>query len=250
MSNYRPQDTMLIYGRNPILDAIKEGKSFEKIFVRDTLTGEFEMEVRQLCKEREISLKKVPQAKLDRMSRRANHQGAVAIGSIVTYQSIDMIIPHIYEQGKEPFFVLLDNVQDVRNIGAIARSVEALGGQALIVSGNQAGMITSESMKASSGALSRLLVCREKNTINTITALQAHGVKVIATSLKDGTPISDLKLTAPLCICLGSEGNGLHRTVVEACDEVGYIPQKGETDSLNVSVAAGIMLYEASRQMS
>jgi len=250
MSNHRPQDSMVIYGRNPILDAIKEGKPFEKIFVRDTLTGEFEIEVRKLCKERGISLKKVPQAKLDRLCRRANHQGAVAIGSIVSYQSIDMIVPHIYEQGKEPCFILLDNVQDVRNIGAIARSAEVLGAQALIVSGKQSGMITSESMKTSAGALSRLLVCREKNTIDTITTLQSHGIKVIATSLESGTNVDTIDLTAPLCICLGSEGGGLHHTVLSACDHVGYIKQLGQTDSLNVSVAAGIMLYEANRQKS
>jgi len=244
--NNRPRDTMLIYGRNPIIDAIKEGKSFEKIFMRDNLTGEFEISIRHLCKKHDISLKKVPQAKLDRMSRRANHQGIVGVGSIISYQSIDMIIPHIYEQGKEPFFVLIDNVQDVRNIGAIARSVEALGGQALIVSGKQAGMITGESMKTSAGALSKLLVCREKNTIDTITTLQSHGIKVVATSLSSGTAIADLQLTCPLCICLGSEGEGLHRTVISACDEVGC----RQTDSLNVSVAAGIMLYEVVRQMS
>jgi len=250
MSNHHTQDSMIIYGRNPILDALKEGKPFEKIFVRDTLTGEFEIEVRKLCKERGISLKKVPQVKLDRLSRRANHQGAVGIGSIVSYQSIDLIVPHIYEQGNEPLFVLLDNVQDVRNIGAIARSTEALGAQALILSGKQSGMITSESMKASAGALSRLLVCREKNTIDTIKALQSHGIKVIATSLEGGVNISSIDLAAPVCICLGSEGEGLHRTVLSACDQIGYINQTGQTDSLNVSVAAGIMLYEVNRQTS
>ncbi len=250
ISNHRPQDNMIIYGRNPILDAIKEGKAFEKIFVRDNLTGEFEMEVRKLCKERGISLKKVPLAKLDRLCRRANHQGAVGVGSIVSYQSIDLIIPHLYEQGKEPLFILIDNVQDVRNIGAIARSSEVLGAQALIISGKQSGMITSESMKTSAGALSRLLVCREKNTIDTIKQLQSYGIKVVATSVESGKAISSLDLTSPVCICLGSEGTGLHRTVVSACDQVGYIEQSGQTDSLNVSVAAGIMLYEANRQIS
>ena len=250
MSNHRPQDSMVIYGRNPILDAIKEGKPFEKIFVRDNLTGEFEIAIRALCKEQGISLKKVPLQKLDRLCRRANHQGVVGIGSIVSYQSIDMIVPHIYEQGKEPLFILLDNVQDVRNIGAIARSTEVLGAQALIISGKQAGMITSEGMKSSAGALSRILVCREKNTLDTIKSLQAHGIKVIATSLDSGTSIDALDMVSPLCICLGSEGTGLHRSVLEACDHIGHIKQSGSIDSLNVSVAAGIMLYEASRQKS
>jgi len=250
MPESRFQDTMIIYGRNPILDAIVEGKSFEKIFVKDSLTGEFEIQIRHLCKEHNISLKKVPQAKLDRLSRRANHQGVVGIGSIITYQSIDMIIPHLYEQGKEPLMMLLDNVQDVRNIGAVARSVEAFGGHALIHTGNQAGMITSDSMKASAGALSSLLVCKEKNTINTIKELQSHGIKVVATSLQGGTNIADLELKAPICICLGSEDKGLHKSILEECDHVGYIPQSGTTDSLNVSVAAGVMLYEVTRHLT
>jgi len=229
---------MIIYGRNPVLDAIEEGKSFEKIFVKDSLTGDFEKEIRKRCAELNIALKKVPQAKLDRLSRRANHQGVVAIGSVVAYQSIDMIVPHLYEQGLSPLFVLLDNVQDVRNIGAIARSVEALGGQALMLSGNQTGMITSDSMKSSAGALSRLMVCKEKNTIKTIQALQAHGINVIGTALVGGEDISSIDMTGPMCICMGSEGGGLHKTVLQVCDFIGRIPQ----------TATGIMLYEAHRQ--
>lgn len=249
MSKSPAQDTMIIYGRNPIIDAIHEGKSFEKIFVRDTLTGEYEKEVRKLCKEHDISLKKVPQAKLDRLSRRANHQGVVGIGSIISYQDIGDIIPHLYENGASPLIVLLDNVQDVRNIGAIARSTEALGGHVLIMSGKKAGMITSESLKSSAGALARLYVCRERNTIATIQVLQEYGIKVIGTSVARTELLSDIEMSAPLCLCLGSEGEGLHQSVLEACDSVGHIPQIGETESLNISVAAGILLYEVRRQL-
>jgi len=240
----------LIYGRNPILDAIEEGKSFERIYLKDTLTGELEKLIRKKCKDLGIPLKKVPQIKLDRLTRNRNHQGIVGIGSIITYQEISMMIPHLYEQGIDPIIVLIDNVQDVRNIGAIARSAEALGAQGLILSGNHAGMITHDSLKTSAGALSRIMVCREKNTIKTIEELQTNGIKCVGTTLDQSSSLHNISLSAPICIILGSEGSGLHRSVIKVCDQLISIPQTGDTDSLNVSVATGIILYELSRQLS
>lgn len=250
MASRQDRDLQLIYGRNPILDALDEGKSFERIYMRDNLTGELEKLVRQRCKELEIPLKKVPLVKLDRLAHNRNHQGVVGIGSIITYQEIDMMVPHLYEQGIDPILMLLDNVQDVRNIGAIARSAEAFGAHGLIISGKQAGMITHDSLKASAGALARIHVCREKNTIKTIEALRAHGIKTVGTTLAQSTPIYDTEFSAPICLLLGSEGDGLHKSVEQACDQLISIPQSGDTDSLNVSVAAGVVLYEVQRQLA
>ena len=126
----------IIYGRNPIIDALKDERRFERIYLRDSLTGEFEKEIRAICKARDIPLKKVPAIKLDKLTRKRNHQGIVGIGAIVDYQPLDAVIPHIYENGESPVLILLDNVQDVRNIGAIARSAEALGAHGIILSGN------------------------------------------------------------------------------------------------------------------
>lgn len=250
MSGQHKNDQQLIYGRNPILDALEEKKSFERIYVRDTLTGELEKTIRHKCKELEIPLKKVPLIKLDRLTRNRNHQGVVGIGSVINYQEISQIIPHLYEQGIDPILVMLDNVQDVRNIGSIARSAEALGAHGLIISGKNAGMITHDSLKASAGALSRLLVCREKNTINTIKELATHGIVTVGTSLATDKDIFDTPLNPPLCVLMGSEGDGLHRSVEAECDHLISIPQNGATDSLNVSVATGIVLYEITRQLS
>ncbi len=249
MASRQDRDLQLIYGRNPIIDALEEGKSFERIYMRDNLTGELEKLVRQKCKELEIPLKKVPQVKLDRLAHNRNHQGVVGIGSIISYQEISMMIPHLYEQGIEPILILLDNVQDVRNIGAIARSAEAFGAHGLIVSGKQAGMITHDSLKASAGALARLHVCREKNTIRTIEELRTHGIITVGTTLTQSEPIYKATLKTPICLLFGSEGDGLHVSVEKACDQLISIPQRGEVDSLNVSVAAGIILYEVQRQL-
>ncbi|MEL6388579.1 MAG: 23S rRNA (guanosine(2251)-2'-O)-methyltransferase RlmB [Bacteroidota bacterium] len=240
----------IIYGRNPVLEAIEGSKRLERIFLRDNLTGEFEKLIRNHCKDHGIPLKKVPPIKLDKLCRNRAHQGVVAIGSIIDYVSIDMVVPHIFEAGEIPLLVLLDNVTDVRNIGAVARSTEALGGHALILSGKNSGMVNEDTLKASAGAITKLIVCREKNTVDTILLLQSFGVKVIGTSLSATTYLAKLTLTEPLCIVLGSEGDGLHRSVSDSCDELALIPQSGSTDSLNVSVASGIALYEAIRQRS
>ena len=239
----------IIYGRNPVLEALQEGKKLERVYLKSQLTGDLEKEVRHLCKERAIPLKKVPLIKLDKLTAYQNHQGIAAVGSVITYQELDMAIPYLYEQGLSPVIVMLDNVKDVRNIGSIARSVEVLGGHILILSGANAGMITHESIKASAGALTRLLVVRAKNTLSTIQALSAYGISSTALSLSDiARPLHKSALLSPLCIVMGSEGEGLHRSVEEACDHVVTISQPGKTDSLNVSVATGIVLYELQRQ--
>lgn len=249
MSGRREKNSQIIYGRNPVVDAIEEKKSFERIYLKDTLTGEFEKYIRKSCKDHGIPLKKVPQIKLDKLTGRANHQGIAGIGSIVNYIELSMIIPHVYEQGHDPLFLLLDNVQDVRNIGSIARSAEILGVQGIIISGKQAGMITHDSLKASAGALTRLLICREQNTIQAINEIQSHGIEVVGSSLDQGTELSKHKFVMPLCIVMGSEGQGLHQSVEKTCDHLIKIPQKGQTESLNVSVATGIILYEINRQL-
>ncbi len=248
MSRESKSDKQLIYGRNPVIDALDAGKSFERIYLKDSLTGIFEKEVRKRCSEQGIPLKKVPQIKLDKLSRNRNHQGIVGLGSIIQYQDLDMVIPHIYEKGEDPLIVMLDNIQDVRNIGAIARSAETLGAHGLILSGSNTGMITHDSLKVSTGALTRLLVSRMKSTLSAFRSLKGHGIKIVGTSLQSNQYLFDSSLEPPVCIVLGSEHSGLHRSVEQQCDLLVKIPQQGKSNSLNVSVAAGIMLYEIERQ--
>lgn len=213
-----------------------------------TLTGEMEKEIRKICGLKDIPLKKVPQIKLDKLTHNRNHQGIVAMTSLLRYQEIEDVIPMVYDRGEVPICVLLDNVTDVRNIGAIARSIEAMGAHALILSGKNAGMINEDSVKASAGAILNITICREKNTIEALQKMQAFGLISVGTVLGAPTMLDDLDLTVPLCLILGSEGHGLDHTVIAACDHTAQIPQNGPTNSLNVSVASGICMYEILRQ--
>lgn len=231
-----------------MLEALNTGKSFERIYVKDTLHGDFEKEIRHHSKEMSIPLKKVPQIKLDKLSRMKNHQGVVAIVSPIQYQDVENVIPLIYEQGKDPNFLILDNIQDIGNIGAIARSCEILGCNCLILSGKNSALIGEDAIKASAGALFRLPVCRESSTFNLISKLRRHGLNVVAASQGADNSLHEISLKPPLALIMGSESTGLSREIEEKSDLCISIPQVGKTESLNVSVAAGIILYEILKQ--
>ncbi len=236
-------NSQLVYGRNPIIDAIESGKTIEKVFIKDSLTGDLEKEIRALCKAHDIPLKRVPLVKLDKLTRNRNHQGLAAFTSLISYQRLEDVIPHLYEQGVSPMIMILDNIQDIRNIGAIARSCEVLGAHAIVLSGKYVGTINEDAIKTSAGALYRIPVCKEKNSLNAIDTLNEYGIKVVGTSLKAKSPLQG-NLKGPIAVIMGSEDDGLHITIEHKCQELVKIPQVGDTDSLNVSVAAGILLYE------
>lgn len=211
------------------------------------MSGDVEKEIRALCKDHDIPLRRVPLIKLDKLSRGRNHQGLVGVTTLIDYQQLDDIIPHLFEQGISPVIMVLDNVQDIRNIGAIARSCEVLGAHAIVLSGKNSGVINQDSIKASAGALLNLPVCKEKNSLEAIDKLTAYGITTVGSSLTASDDLSS-KMSAPLAILVGSEYDGLHITIEHKCTHLVRIPQKGTTDSLNVSVAAGILLYETMRQ--
>ena len=232
-----------IYGRNPIIEALQQGKQLERVYLKDNLTGELEKEIRNLCKEHQVPLKRVPNVKLDKMVNARNHQGVVALMSLIEYQDLENVIPHLYEQGKNPQIVILDNITDIRNIGAIARSCEVLGIHAMVLSGKNSGYINEDAIKTSAGALFRLPVCREKTTLDVIQILDNNGIKIVGTSLRGKGTLSGV-LAGPIAVIMGSEYEGLHITIENKCNHLVKIPQVGSIDSLNVSVAAGIMMYE------
>lgn len=232
-----------IYGRNPIIEALNQGKGLERVYLKDNMTGELEKEIRNLCKQHQIPLKRVPNIKLDKMVNSRNHQGVVALMSLIEYQLLENVIPHLYEQGENPKIVVLDNITDIRNIGAIARSCEVLGAHALVLSGKNSGYINEDAVKTSAGALFRLPVCRERTSLDVIQILDSHGIKIVGTSLRGKESLSG-HLAGPVAIIMGSEYDGLHITIENKCHQLVKIPQVGSIDSLNVSVAAGIMLYE------
>ena len=237
----------LIYGRHPVMDAINAGTPFDRLILQNGIQREFEITIKQLSKRFNIPLQIVPKERLNKIVS-GNHQGVVGFLSVVAYYSLDDVLPVIYEKSEVPLILLLDGITDVRNFGAIARSAEICGVQALVVPKKGSAQINSESMKTSAGALSKLMVCRENSLLNAIDTLQMSGVQVIASDLQANEKIYDLDLKAPLAIVIGSEGKGVSPSVLEKVNQSFIIPQKGTTDSFNVSVATGIILYEVMRQ--
>ena len=237
----------LIYGRHPVVEALQSGEPVDKVYLLKGTRGELEKELRHLCRDHDVPMTMVPKEKLQRMVK-GNHQGVVAQLAAAAYQNIEDVLPHLYEQGLNPLLLLLDGVTDVRNLGAIARSAEVCGAHAIIIPRKNSAGLTGDAVKSSAGALSRLAVCREKSLVNVIKFLQDSGVKVIASDLAADEYLHDLELVDPLCIVMGAEGEGISTGVGRAADVRFKIPQAGEMNSFNVSVAAGILLYEAMRK--
>ncbi len=241
-------DHNYIYGHHPVTEAIRAGKPVEKVFFQQGERGESEKEIRHLTKEYGIPLQVVPREKLNKMVK-GQHQGVVAYLSLVEYVSLEDVVPFVFEQGEVPLLVLLDGVTDVRNFGAIARSAECAGVHAVVVPQSGSALANEEAMKASAGALARVRLCRVRSLFSAVEWLQQSGIQVVATALGDRTvPVYQADFTLPTAILMGSEGEGVHPKLQKMSDAVVRIPQATDFDSFNVSVAAGIVLYEAMRQ--
>jgi 23S rRNA (guanosine2251-2'-O)-methyltransferase len=237
----------LIFGRHPVLEALQGGTSLDKVLIQQGVRGEFEKEVRQLCRDRQVPLQPVPKERLQSLIK-GNHQGIAAWVAPLTYHRLENVIPHLYEMGENPLILVLDRVSDTRNLGAIARSAEVCGVHALVVPKKGSAQVTPEAIKTSAGALTKLTVCREPNTLAAIETLQAAGVAVFVSAIPSEKALYELDLKGPIALVVGAESKGVSREVMQAADTCFWIPQKGTTDSFNVSVAAGIMLYETIRQ--
>jgi 23S rRNA (guanosine2251-2'-O)-methyltransferase len=242
-----------IFGRQPVIEAFKAGKRFDKILFQKNLTGEEIKEIYQFTKQSETPTQTVPKEKLEAVAKKyskfkeASHQGVVGFLSIIDYYSIDDVLHTVYAKGETPLLVVLDGITDVGNFGAIARSAECLGAHALLIPSQGSAQINAEAMKASAGALNKIFVCREKSLVTAITLLKANGIRVFGSDMKNATPLSKVDFTAPCAVVLGSEGDGISKDVLKLCDERISIPMSGTTESLNVSVSAGIILYEINR---
>ncbi len=241
------EENDIIFGRHPVIEALEIGKTIDKIYFQQGVRGELEKEVRRLCKERDVPLQYVPVQKLNKMVK-GNHQGIVGMMPMVTYQSLSDIIPFLFEQGTDPFVVLLDGITDVRNMGAIARSAEVLGAHALVIPTKGGAWINGAAIKSSAGALNRIHICREKSIPSAVQELQAAGIEVWAAELNTDTLLHEVNWAQPMAVVLGSEGEGISRFTKEVIDGSFLIPQLGKTDSLNVAVAGGVICYEALRQ--
>jgi 23S rRNA (guanosine2251-2'-O)-methyltransferase len=240
-------NTELLYGRHPVVDALENNRTIEKVLLSNVIHGEFEKRLRYLCKEANVPMQIVPKERLNSITRK-NHQGVIAFVSPIPYYHVEDILPMVYDKGETPLFILVDGVTDVRNIGAIARSAEAAGAHALVLPKKGSAQINDEAMKSSAGALSLLPVCRVNSLMTTVEFLQLNGVQVIAADLKGDKMLYDLELNGPLAIVMGDEAKGVNRMLLEKVDQPFKIPMRGQTDSFNVSVATGIILYEVLRQ--
>lgn len=236
-----------IFGIRPVIEAIEAGKEIDKVLLRKDLQGELAKELFEVIHRYGIVTQRVPADKIDRITRK-NHQGVLAILSAVSYDSLENLVPRLYEEGKMPFLVILDGVTDVRNFGGIARSAECAGAHGLITPLKNSAPVNSEAMRSSAGALSRIPVCRVGSIRNTVKALQAEGFQAVAATEKSRKLIYDADLRKPTVIIMGSEDTGISKEVLKLCDEQLAIPLIGAVESLNVSAAAAVMLFEAVRQ--
>jgi len=229
------------------MEALKSGKEIEKVLIQTGLRGEGFQQLHALLREMEIPVQFVPLEKLNRMSRQ-NHQGVIAMISEITYQKIESILPFVYEQGKVPLVLMIDHITDVRNLGAIARTAECSGVDAILLPEKGSAQVNQDAIKTSAGALYKLPVCRYHSIKQIITFLKNSGLKIIAATEKADSYYTEVEMTQPLALILGSEESGISEELLKAADELIRIPILGEIQSLNVSVAAGVIIYEILRQ--
>lgn len=237
----------LLIGRKPVLEAIEQGTTIEKIFLLRSAAGPEITSIKQLARERDIPISQVPVEKLNNLTR-VQHQGVVAWTSLLQYVDLQSAISHVVEEGQVPLFVLLDGVTDVRNVGAIARTALCCGAQGLILPTSSSASLTEEAIKTSAGALRKILLCRIPSVQQAIDVLRLNGIQVMGTQMQGSVPVFETNLTIPSCIVMGAEDTGISKDVIRRADTLIRIPMAAAFDSLNVSVATGMILYEALRQ--
>lgn len=239
-------DNNLIFGIRPIVEAIEAGRQIEKLYIRKGADGQLMNDLRDLCIRHRIRMQEVPVEKLNRLVR-GNHQGAVAQIAAIEYVQLEDILERVPED-ETPLVVVFDGVTDVRNFGAIARSAECAGAHGLIVPLKNAAPVNAEAIRSSAGALTTIPVCRVGSIRNTLRALQNEGFQVVAATEKSRKLLYDADLRRPTAIVMGAEETGISKEVLKLCDEQLAIPLIGHIESLNVSAAAAVMLFEVVRQ--
>ncbi len=231
------------------MEAIRSGREIEKIFVQAGLSNSLIKELISEAKQKGVPYSFTPQEKLNHLGSK-NHQGVVCMLATIQYAKVEDIIDKAYADGKEPFLLVLDRITDVRNFGAIARTAECAGIDAIVISDKGNAPITSDAIKTSSGALNHLPVCRATDMKKLIQLLKDNGIRVIACTEKSNVDIYSVDFKSPVALVVGSEEDGIAPELLKASDALVKIPLKGKVGSLNVSVAAGIAIYEAIRQKS
>lgn len=237
----------MIFGIRAVIEAVEAGKTVDKVIVKRELQGDLFKELQTVLKRHEIPVQRVPLERIDRYTRK-NHQGVIAFLSAVTYEQIEDIVPFLYEQGKDPFIVVLDGLTDVRNFGAIARTCEVAGVDAIVIPARGSVTANADAVKTSAGALLKIPVCKAQSLTRAIEFLKNSGVKVVAATERASAMYTEETMTGPIAIVMGSEDMGIANENLRICDHLVKIPQFGTIGSLNVSVAAGVLIYEVIRQ--
>ncbi len=237
----------MIFGIRAVIEAVEAGKDIDKVLVKRELSSELFSELVHLLRNYEIPMQRVPLERIDRITRK-NHQGVIAFTSAVTYQKLENIIPFLFEEGKNPFILILDGITDVRNFGAIARTCEVAGVDAIVIPSKGSVSVNADAIKTSAGALHSLPVCRERNLKEAIIFLRNSGLKVVAATEKAAELYTKIDLSTPVALLMGSEDMGIAPEHLRISDKLVKLPQMGNIKSLNVSVAAGVMIYEVLRQ--
>lgn len=237
----------MIFGVRAVIEAIQAGKDIDKVLIKKDIQSELSRELFAALKGSLIPVQRVPVERLNRITRK-NHQGVVAYVSAVTYQHVEDLVPYLFEQGKTPFFVMLDGITDVRNFGAIARTCECAAVDAVIIPAKNSVTVNADAVKTSTGALHTLPVCREQSLTDTLKYLKECGFRLTAATEKGDYDYTRGEYTGPLCLIMGAEDKGVAYEHLALCDEWVKIPMLGTIESLNVSVAAGILIYEVVKQ--
>lgn len=238
-----------IFGLRAVIEAIKAGKDIDKVLIKKDISGDLVAELFQVIKEYGVVSQRVPVERINRITQK-NHQGVVAFLSPVAYHNLDDLIPSLFEAGKLPFVVALDGITDVRNFGAIARTCECSGVDAIIIPEKNSVSVNADAIKTSAGALLHIPVVRVKNLNKAIKQLKESGLMIVGATEKGSKNYTTFDYTVPTAIVMGAEDTGISNENLRECDYLAAIPMFGQINSLNVSVAAGILIYEVVRQRS
>jgi 23S rRNA (guanosine2251-2'-O)-methyltransferase len=247
--HHRPKKSTLIIGRKAVIEAMQTGKQLERIYLQTTVHGEVIDEIKKLAEKTQTPINKVPVEKLNNFNV-SNHEGCIALIAKVQYQDLQDVISFVVDKGNVPLFLILDGITDIRNIGGIARSAFCFGVNAIIIPDKGVGALNEDAVLTSAGALENIAVCRVNSLMKAVDDLHMNGIKVFASEMKATKKTFELNFSEPCAIVMGGEEKGVYPALLKICDDQFQIPMTGDFDSLNVSVATGIILYEVMKQRS
>jgi len=244
---HRPKKSSLVIGRNAVIKALQSGQQLDRVYLDTRASGTDITEIKKLAVQNAVPVNYVPVAKLNGFNV-TDHEGCIAQIAKVQYQNLQDVISLVIENGEVPLFLILDGITDIRNIGGIARTAYCTGVHAIIIPDKGVGALNEDALLTSAGALEKIAVCRVNSLMKAVDELHLNGIKVYASEMKAAKNIADINLAEPCAIVMGSEEKGIYPALMKICDDKVKIPMKGDFESFNVSVATGIILYEAMKQ--